>query len=129
MHKPLTLMEPREEMEPREAKKEVEQRAKEALRQFKNILGWCGDKRVQYPETSAEEWLRAGVEWPDLRPELYLQLLKQLTRTDGGRGTMGGVLDRGWQLLVAAFSHWPPPKVIENYVAYFVKVTRVASRK
>ena len=74
-------------------------------------------------ETSAEEWLRAGVEWPDLRPELYLQLLKQLTRTDGGRGTMGGVLDRGWQLLVAAFSHWPPPKVIENYVAYFVKVT------
>ena len=129
MHKPLTLMEPREEMEPREAKKEVEQRAKEALRQFKNILGWCGDKRVQYPETSAEEWLRAGVEWPDLRPELYLQLLKQLTRTDGGRGTMGGVLDRGWQLLVAAFSHWPPPKVIENYVAYFVKVTRVASSK
>ena len=79
---------------------QVEQRSKEALRQFKNILGWCGDKRVQYPETSAEEWLKAGVEWPDLRPELYLQLLKQLTRTDGGRGTTGGVLDRACQLLV-----------------------------
>lgn len=42
------------------SKKEAARRSKEFLTQYKNLQGWLGLKRVVYPESLAEEWLRFG---------------------------------------------------------------------
>ena len=91
--------------------------AKEATRQFKNLLAFCGERKAAQPESSAAEWLRAGVEEPSLRGEMYVQLLKQLSvpLAAGGRATQ-----RCWHLLAASLAHFPPPQPLENVVGCFI---------
>jgi len=52
---------------------------KDAITVFKNLLGYMGDKPLNYPQMLAREVLQKGIESDILRDEIYLQLIKQLT--------------------------------------------------
>ena len=54
--------------------KEGKEVAKEALRQFKNLLGICGERKMGAAEALAQEWLKAGVEHAGLRAEMFCQV-------------------------------------------------------
>lgn len=45
-----------------------------------DILGWAGDKQLNYPAQLAKEVLERGVRIPLLRNEIYAQIIKQLTQ-------------------------------------------------
>ncbi len=54
--------------------------AKTALKMFKNVMGFMGDRKMNYPTMLAKEVLEVGLANAPLRNELYLQLIKQLTK-------------------------------------------------
>ena len=89
---------------------------KEAVLLNKCLLGWCGDTTQAYPEQLAAEALAKALYLDCLRVELYVQILKQLSRNP-----VQNSLEKGWQFLAAAFLSFPPPPQIENVVALFVR--------
>ena len=54
-----------------------------ATRVFKSIMGYMGDRTYPYPNTQAAEVLTKGLMYPDLRSEIFVQLIKQLTGNPG----------------------------------------------
>ena len=55
-------------------------RSKIACRMFKNIMGFMGDRTYESPMLLCEEVLRTGLQEPWLRDEIYVQIIKQLTK-------------------------------------------------
>ncbi len=63
--------------------------AKTALKLFKNVMGFMGDRKMNYPTMLAKEVLELGLANAPLRNELYLQLIKQLTKNQNPYGLRG----------------------------------------
>jgi len=89
---------------------------KEAVKQFKNIMGWMGDRKYQYPDTLAQEVLATGITMAELRTELYSQLMKQIMQNPNRESQ-----DKGWELMALMLSSFPPPDSFENFLAYFIR--------
>ncbi len=88
-----------------------------AVKQFKNILGYCGDRKYQYPDTLLREIAVAGIEGGnDLRGEIYVQLLKQLTKNPSTES-----IQRCWEAFKLLLYCFPPPESVENTVHCFVR--------
>ena len=111
IHRPLTQIDDTDK-----SSKEHKELTKQALLQFKSLLGFLGERKLPYPEEAGAEWLRVGMDSRALHCEMYVQLMKQLTANPSEASN-----DKGWQLLVATLSYFPPPKPLENYVAFFIK--------
>jgi hypothetical protein len=67
-------------------------------------------------DTYAQELLERALREPELRGELYVQLMKQLTRNEGAASA-----EQGWALMTLLLSCVPPPSTLENYLAVFLK--------
>ena len=85
---------------------------------FKNILGYMGDRRYQAGQQFllAGEICRACVEEPELRCEVYSQLMKQLTSNPGMQSAA-----RGWDLVMICVSTFPPDPIVENHLEVFIR--------
>jgi hypothetical protein len=70
---------------------DIEQRA---VSLFVSILGYMGERKIEYPEMLAVELLQDGLDEPEMRDEIYFQIIKQCSRNETKS------LIRGWQLLV-----------------------------
>eukprot|EP01128_Nolandella_sp_AFSM9_P005027 TRINITY_DN2371_c0_g1_i1.p1 TRINITY_DN2371_c0_g1~~TRINITY_DN2371_c0_g1_i1.p1 ORF type:complete len:1548 (+),score=443.67 TRINITY_DN2371_c0_g1_i1:76-4644(+) len=90
---------------------------KESTRCFKNVLGWCGDKKIQYPAQLARDVLEKGVRLPALRNEIFLQIVKQLNQNKGGQESQTKL----WQLMRLCLFHFPPNADFENYLEAFIR--------
>ena len=93
-----------------------------ALHLFKNILCYCGDRPGSglYPAMLAREILDTGTDMPELRDEIYVQLMKQLT--DNPREPLSPVASkRGWNLVALCLSTFPPSDQLENYLETFLR--------
>lgn len=88
---------------------------KKAVTIFKNILGFTGDKSVPYPHMSAVEVLQAGITSPDLRDEIYAQILKQLLNNKVEVSRI-----RLYKLMVLCLNCFAPQSM-ENYVDFFLR--------
>ncbi|KAL1507307.1 hypothetical protein AB1Y20_008153 [Prymnesium parvum] len=111
IHKSLTNFD-KLALEPRQQK----EHAKEAVSQFKNLLAFIGERKVSHPEDAASDWLRCGAEMPDLRLELFMQLMKQINGNPDD-----GSVKRVFVLLFASLMHFAPPNTIENFLAAFLR--------
>jgi hypothetical protein len=90
---------------------------KDAVRNFKNVLGWSGDKTVQYPLMVAQEIVLKGIQFEPMRDEIYVQLIKQLTNNPSLESTT-----QLWYLMQICLLHFPPTPVFENYLEAWLRL-------
>lgn len=88
---------------------------KRAVQMFQNIQGYCGDRQLPYPASLASEVLRLGYEFKELRDEIYLQIIKQVTNNPKPESVA-----KGWQLICMSVGTFPPSAQFENYLLNFV---------
>ena len=86
-----------------------------ACRLFRNnLLGWAEVRSFSYPEVLASEWLRIGLAMPEIRDELYCQLMKQLHAPFPSSGR------RLWLLFLLSLESWPPSGALQSYVEFYL---------
>ena len=89
---------------------------KEAVKMFKNIMGYMGDRKFPYPDTLAQEVIARGLAEEGLRAELYVQVMKQLCDNPSFASET-----RGWELMSLLLSVFPPPPSVENVLSMFLR--------
>ncbi|DAZ96795.1 TPA: hypothetical protein N0F65_007056 [Lagenidium giganteum] len=80
------------------------------------ILGYMRDRIVFYREMLAQYILQIGVAKASLVDEIYLQLMKQLTKNPKRDSSI-----RGWSLFAMCASSFAPSAALERYVAMFLR--------
>jgi len=88
---------------------------KTAIRIHKSILGYMGDKTMSFPAALAEDILQKGLDLPDIVDEIYLQILKQLTKNPRAES-----IARGWQLMCMCVGTFPPSREFQLYLLNFI---------
>jgi len=89
--------------------------AKSATRLFKNVLGFMGDRPLPYPNSLAQDLLEQCLATPDLRNEVYCQIIKQLTENPSPQS-----VSKGWQLMRCCLQTFPPSEEFANYLEMFL---------
>jgi hypothetical protein len=92
----------------------VAQLEQRAVALFQNVLGYMGDRKIQYPEMVVVELLQEGLARPQLVDEIYLQVMKQCTRNTTSS------LRRGWQLIGFCAETFAPSNDLLPYVDVFL---------
>ena len=89
--------------------------SKIAVQIHKSVLGYMGDKSMAFPATLAQDILQKGLEQPQLRDEIYLQIMKQLTSNPTADS-----IAKGWQVMCMCVSTFPPSMEFELYLLNFM---------
>ncbi|TDH68114.1 hypothetical protein CCR75_005428 [Bremia lactucae] len=87
-----------------------------ALSINRSILGYMRDRIVFYREMLAQYILQIGLIKPSLVDEIYLQLMKQLTKNPKRDSSI-----RGWSLFAMCVTSFPPSLALQKYVILFLK--------
>ncbi|GMH79381.1 hypothetical protein TL16_g08126, partial [Triparma laevis f. inornata] len=87
-----------------------------AVLQFKNIMGYMGDRPSMYRDVFIDEVVRIGLEYPNLQDETYCQLLKQLSHNPNRESS-----ERGWFLLETCIRKFAPSKDFSMYLESFIR--------
>lgn len=91
-------------------------KVKLAQTMFKNILGFMGDKHYAYPDMLAEDVIASCVSTPEIRDEVYVQLIKQLTANPNKQSE-----DKGWELMQMCLQAFPPSDQFENFLEMYIR--------
>lgn len=86
------------------------------------ILGYMRDRIVFYREMLAQFVLQSGLAKPAVVDEIYLQLMKQLTRNPKRDSST-----RGWSLFSMCATSFPPSDALQPYVLMFLKAQHTES--
>lgn len=89
---------------------------KQALIINKDLLGYLGDKIMSFPEMLAVEIIQIGVQTPELRDEVYCQVIKQLTDNPSQEATT-----KAKKLLGCCLRFFPPSREFENYLEIYFR--------
>ena len=89
---------------------------KEAILTFKNIMGFMGDRVMSFPNMLAREVLEKGIQQPDLRDEIYIQIIKQVTNNPNPSST-----EKGWKMMKMCLDCFPPSREFENYLEIYFR--------
>ena len=89
--------------------------SKIAVQIHKSVLGYMGDKSMAFPATLAQVILQKGLEQPQLRDEIYSQIMKQLTSNPTADS-----IAKGWQIMCMCVSTFPPSMEFELYLLNFM---------
>lgn len=87
----------------------------QAVKLFRNVMGWMGDRHYSYPITLLHEITTKVVNVPSLRDEIFAQVIKQLTSNPSADS-----MKRGWQMLLVLLMIAPPSPKFENYVGVWL---------
>ena len=91
--------------------------SKEARRIFKTIMCYMGDRQNTSDSILlALDVLAKGIQMEALRPEIFVQIIKQVTNNPSSVSTA-----KGWELMAICLDCFPPGKESENYVEYFIR--------
>jgi len=88
---------------------------KAAIQIHKSLLGYMGDKQMSYPATLAQDILQKGYDTPEIRDEIYLQILKQLSFNMKAES-----IARGWHMLCLSAGTFPPSQAFQDYLVNFI---------
>jgi len=94
-----------------------------ALKIFRALLGYMGDRQYSYPISLAQEILQVGLAVPELRDEIFLQIMKQLNENPSGDSQQ-----RGWLLFDVALQTFPPSEDFENFLELWLRRKAVELR-
>ena len=95
---------------------QAKEMVKLASRSFKAMLCWMGDRKSSHPKELVVEILEKGLDYPSLRSEIFLQIMKQLTNNP----TQSSIA-RGWNLLILCLKTFKPLPSFENYLHAFIR--------
>jgi hypothetical protein len=87
-----------------------------AVKTFRNILAFMGDRPLSKPVALGHEVLALGHAVPELRDEIFLQLLKQLS----GNPSIASA-SRGWVLLYLCLCTFHPSDEFENHLELWLR--------
>jgi hypothetical protein len=87
-----------------------------AVRAFRGILAFMGDRPLSQPLAAGADVLGIASARPDVRDEVYVQLMKQLTEP-----ASAAAAERGWVLLYAMITAVPPSEEFENYLELWLR--------
>lgn len=86
-----------------------------AAQAFRSVLGFMGDRPSTNRTALATALLHVGVAVPELRDELFCQVVKQLTKNPNDKSVRAG-----WVLLYLLLDAFPPSQQLENYLELFL---------
>ena len=89
--------------------------SKVAVQVHKSLLGYMGDKSMAFPATLAQDILQKGLENPQLRDEIYVQIMKELSSNPTADS-----IAKGWQVMCMCVSTFPPSMEFELYLLNFM---------
>lgn len=92
---------------------------KAALKIHRCLLGYMGDKALVFPATLAQDILKSGLENAELRDEIYLQTIKQLSCNP----TPASVA-KGWQIMCMCAATFQPSSHLDYYLINFLLTQR-----
>ena len=90
--------------------------AKQATKLFKNILGYMGDRSMSYPDQLAQDLLSQGLATPEVRDEVYCQIIKQLAQNPNPSSTQ-----KGWKLMEFCLQTFAPGDDFANYLEMYLR--------
>jgi len=90
--------------------------AREALKVYRSIMGFMGEKKMYASADLCAEVVAAGLANDQLRPEIYCQLCKQLTGNPNPESS-----SKGWNLMLMCLLYFPPGDSLENYLHMFIR--------
>ena len=93
-----------------------EENVRLALVQFKNVMGYMGDRPSMYSDVFIDEVIRLALEFPDLQDETFCQLMKQLQLNPGAESR-----ERGWHLMEVCIRKFPPSEFLSMYLENFIR--------
>jgi len=99
-----------------QSNKLVNQLIKDSTRTFKNIMGYMGDKKANYPTTLVQEILQICLDQPLMRSEVYLQTIKQITNHP-----IPGNQRKGYELLAVWCWQFPPQDDLDNILEIYLR--------
>ena len=79
-------------------------------------MGFMGDRVMSFPNMLAREVLEKGIEHPDLRDEIYVQIIKQVTNNPNPSST-----EKGWKMMSMCLHCFPPSREFENYLEIYLR--------
>jgi hypothetical protein len=89
---------------------------KAATKMFRNIQGYMGDRKLQFPEVLCCDLLRACLEMRELRDEVYCQIIKQLNDNPSPQS-----VTKGWNLMLICLHTFPPNGPFENFLEMYIR--------
>ncbi|KAI3639330.1 hypothetical protein MIR68_002860 [Amoeboaphelidium protococcarum] len=94
---------------------------KEAIKIFKTVQRAMGDRAPQSKNTKSnsediQEILASGINFGEMRDEIFCQVCKQLTGNPGAESVY-----KGWELMSTLVVTFPPSKNFESYLEQFMK--------
>merc|ERR1712137_417387 len=89
---------------------------KDSVLSFKNIMGFMGDRVMSFPNMLAREVLEKGIQQPELRDEIYIQLIKQVTVNPNPSST-----EKGYKMMNMCLHCFPPSTEFENYLEIYFR--------
>jgi len=87
-----------------------------AVQCFKNLVGYMGDRQINYPSMLACEILDYAIKYPILRDEIYLQVIKQLTSNPSEESET-----KGWDFMKICLHTFPPSLDFENFLEVYLR--------
>ncbi|CAK9109242.1 High molecular weight form of myosin-1 (High molecular weight form of myosin I) (HMWMI) [Durusdinium trenchii] len=94
-----------------------------AIKLFRALLGYMGDRPYSYPASLAQEILQVGLSVVEVRDEVLLQLVKQLNDNPSLKSRQ-----RGWLLLTLVLRTFPPSEALENFFELWLRRKAVELR-
>ncbi|KAH9259250.1 hypothetical protein BASA81_002293 [Batrachochytrium salamandrivorans] len=83
---------------------------------FRNLFAVMGDRKATEVDALAFEILDEGVNTPQLRDEIYCQLMKQLSNNPSTESEF-----RGWNMMAMCCAAFPPSEGLKDYLEYYLK--------
>ena len=87
---------------------------RKAIACFTSMLGYLGEQHHQYPDLLASQIIQDGIEFEELRDEIYLQTMIQTIKNPDVKSAK-----RAWQLMSLLVKVFPPTEAFRPYVEVF----------
>tara|TARA_B100000795_G_scaffold104713_1_gene77252 strand:+ start:202 stop:1176 length:975 start_codon:yes stop_codon:yes gene_type:complete len=90
--------------------------SKTAVKMFKNVLGYMGDRKYANPPQLATDILNTCINGSDdIRIEIFVQIMKQLNQNPEQTS-----MRKGHELMALCLNTFRPPDRVENFVAVYL---------
>jgi myosin-7 len=86
-----------------------------AVRMFKDVLGWMGDRSLPYPIMLLNDLIKKCIKFSFLRDEAFCQIIKQLTDNPSEESRR-----KGWQMMLLCLMCFAPSPRFENYLGVWL---------